>query len=244
MRLLFEDQLAPITSNIGFLEQPLATTVEAYLRWERNLQAERGSGYVLTSREVNGSLKEVLLSLLPLNAMEARRCLFVPTDSPWVAYFDNGWQGSDPSSMIAVLSNKLHCRGFYLNVVPHSRRRVNGKWRGRYGIVNLTVYDTEKLALLEPSRVIRVMKDDDGWEFFSSGEPFPFEETERYQKPHHEDRFTVEMLSNYLQHLGLFPFDEAFYLPNGNNTAILIEKTGVDADDTQWYSLADARKNF
>jgi hypothetical protein len=51
------------------------------------------------------------------------------------------------------------------------------------------------------------------------------------------------MLKEYLQHLGLSPFQEDFYLPQGA-PAWLVEKTGHFIPTQKEYTLAQARENF
>jgi hypothetical protein len=55
------------------------------------------------------------------------------------------------------------------------------------------------------------------------------------------DRFTFEMLKDYLRHLGLSPFEEDFYLPPGS-CAWLIQKTGTFAPSHKEYTLEEARR--
>ena len=55
------------------------------------------------------------------------------------------------------------------------------------------------------------------------------------------DRFTFEMLKDYLDHLGLQPFDEYYYLPEGKGNAILLDHTGT-ANDVKHVSLEEARR--
>ena len=47
----------------------------------------------------------------------------------------------------------------------------------------------------------------------------------------------------YLHHLGLAPFEEDFYLPDGA-PAWLVEKTGPVAPIHEELTLAQARENF
>jgi hypothetical protein len=57
------------------------------------------------------------------------------------------------------------------------------------------------------------------------------------------DRFTFDMLKEYLRHLGLSPFEEDFYLPEGA-PAWLVEKTGPVFPAYKEYTLAQAREHF
>ena len=51
---------------------------------------------------------------------------------------------------------------------------------------------------------------DGRWEWFESGTPFRFEETERYQEQRIRDRFDREMLLRYLSNLGV-PVEDRGY---------------------------------
>ncbi len=81
------------------------------------------------------------------------------------------------------------------------------------------------------------------WVFDQFGEPFPFEKLEQYQARKVRDRFTFDMLKEYLRHLGLSPFEEDFYLPQGA-PAWLVEKTGPFVPAQTEYTLAQAREGF
>ena len=47
-------------------------------------------------------------------------------------------------------------------------------------------------------RLIRIMKDGPRWDFFTMGTPLSFEKTENYKKRRIKDRFTEELLLEYL----------------------------------------------
>jgi hypothetical protein len=51
------------------------------------------------------------------------------------------------------------------------------------------------------------------------------------------------MLKEYLSQLGLFPFQEGFYLPPGSS-AWLVEKTGPVVPSHKECTLAQAREEF
>ena len=58
-----------------------------------------------------------------------------------------------------------------------------------------------------------------------------------------KDRFTLDILKDYLHHLGLSPFSEDFYLPEGA-PAWLVEKAGPTHANHKEFTLAEARKDF
>jgi hypothetical protein len=234
--LLLEDRWAPVTSELGFLECRAEQAARAFAAWQAGLRDDRGT--VVQVRPLSGSLEESLSTLFPLTNAERRRYLFLPTRGPWAAYIENGWQGTDASSAVAVMARKLGCRGLRVVAVPHTQRGN----KGRYGAVILDVFSPHKGGP-EYLRALEAVNDGGRWVFYSSGEPFPFEEPERYAARRVKDRFTFDMLKRYLHHLGLSPFEEGFYLPEGQ-PAWLVEKTGPVYPHHQEFTLAQVRENF
>jgi hypothetical protein len=234
--LLLEDRWAPVTSEMGFLETSAAHAARSFTAWQAGLPDERG--ITLQVRPVSGSLEHVLSTLLPLTSPEARRDLFIPTRSPWTAYLENARSGTDASSRMAYMARTLGCRGMRVVAVPHTLRGD----KGRYGAMMFEVFSPHQ----EGPRYLRALgasNDGGRWVFDESGEPFPFEKPERYQARRVRDRFTFDMLKEYLHHLGLSPFDESFYLPQGQ-PAWLVEKTGPVYPHHQEFTLAQVREDL
>jgi hypothetical protein len=138
---------------------------------------------------------------------------------------------------MAYMARTLGCRGLRVVAVPHTYRKGRG---GRYGAVMLTVYGPRETAWINTLRVVSASNDGGPWVFDQVGEPFPFEQVERYQERRVRDRFTFDMLKDYLRHLGLSPFEEDFYLPEGA-PAWLVEKTGTFTPKQRDYTLEEAR---
>jgi hypothetical protein len=186
---------------------------------------------------VAGTLEQVLSSLLPLTSGETQRHLFIPTRSAWTAYVADQWTGTDAASPMRVMARKLSIRCLRVVAVPHTLRGN----QGRYGGVMLEGYGPEQPGKISNTvRVVEVANDGGRWVFVQSGEPFPFEQVEQYQARRLRDRFTFEMLKDYLRHLGLAPFEEDFYMPPGSR-AWLIQKTGPFTTVGQEYTLEEAR---
>ncbi|KFE64465.1 hypothetical protein [Hyalangium minutum] len=235
--LLLEDRWAPVTSEMGFLELSAEQAARGFATWQQALEADRG--VTVGVRPVSGSLQQVLSSLLPLTGGESRRYLFIPTHSAWTAYVESQWTGTDASSAMGYLSRTLGCRGLRVVAVPHTLR----KGQGRYGAVILEVYAPYDMAGLNYLRTLYAANDGGRWVFGQSGEPFPFEKPEHYQAHRVRDRFTFDMLKDYLRHLGLSPFEEDFYLPKGA-PALLVEKTGPTYPTYREYTLEQARERL
>jgi hypothetical protein len=218
--LLLDDRWAPVTSEMGFLETDAEQAARAFAAWQQGLLAS--DGVTVTVRPVTGSLEQVLSALLPLTDSETQRHLFIPTRSVWTGYVENSYRGTDATSAMAYMARTISCRGLRVVAVPHTLR----KDKGRYGAVMLEVYGPRRTAVRNYVRVVSASNDGGHWVFDQFGEPFPFEKVEQYQARRVRDRFTFEMLKEYLGHLGLAPFEEGFYLPEGA-PAWLVEKSGA-----------------
>jgi hypothetical protein len=220
MKLLFDDKYAPITSEIGFLECDLKLVCTAYELWETEIL--RPHEMQIELKNVEGNLESILQKLSPLTVPIPTRLAFVPTQSVWTAYFDNGPRGTDAAGLVKVLAEKLNCRGIRTVFAPNTMpSRPTGQPLERYGATILEVYGSDR----KPIRIIYAANDGGKWVFGESGIPFPYEEVDRYKAKKIRDRFTGEMLDNYLNHLGISAFDEQFYAPS-NSSSILARKLG------------------
>jgi len=234
--LLLEDRWAPVTSEMGFLALGAERAAQAFATWQRGLMTPRG--ITVEVLPVTGTLEQTLSSLLPLTSGETQRDLFIPTRSCWTAYVENGWNGTDAMSPMSYMARRLSTQGLRVVAVPHTLRKHGG---GRYGAVMLDVFGPEQPGKINNYvRAIEVANDGGRWVFVQSGEPFAFEQVEHYQARRVRDRFTFEMLKDYLGHLGLSPFEEDFYLPPGS-CAWLIQKTGPFTTVGREYTLEQAR---
>jgi hypothetical protein len=248
-RLLLDDSFAPITSEIGFLELPVPTVVDAYVAWQERIEGKpfeppetEGAivgpiSYgpdvppeppqlppgepVFDVREVDG-LEAALRALLPLNDMSPRRYAFVGSESSWTAYFDNGWQGTDAFPPMSFLARELGCRG--LRVVARSDAAL------------LEVYGPHDTEWLNVERAVGAVLDGDRWTFVDQGHPLPFEDADGYEARWIRDRFTLEKLEQYLGELEVRAFDEAFYTV----PAFLLQLRRAPYPDQRELSLAEA----
>jgi hypothetical protein len=79
--------------------------------------------------------------------------------------------------------------------------------------VQLRYFEDHETFFLNYGRSISLTNDEDGWEFEQNWQPFPFERLECYKNQRIKDRFTVEMLVEYLGHLGIDAVDPKKYGP-------------------------------
>lgn len=62
--------------------------------------------------------------------------------------------------------------------------------------------------------------------FFLDGTPSPSERMESYNSRRMTDRFTFEMLKQYLEELGIRPFERDYSVPSTSNCALLVGSYG------------------
>ncbi len=231
MNDLFGGKFAPITNTIGFLRCDHSRAAQAFFDWQENIQAKRGVS--LVKRSIHGGLESAIQKLLPLTSVERRRYLLISTRSDWTAFLDNGHQGTDVFSPLSYLAEKLSCEAVRATYVPEGR----GK---QYPAVIFELYGPNRSEFLNYVRSIAVAYDGKKWAFAAEGEVQPFEQVERYSTRSIQDRFTPEMLENYLKSLGIHAFRQDFYSPDGQE-AILIEKVGPIAPAAREFQLADVQ---
>lgn len=235
-QLLLDDRLAPITSNLGFVQAPVDVVADALVSWQQS----GPQGAEFTSRPVTGDLEELLGALLPLTTRERRRFLLLPTASPeWTAYFDNGAGGSAAFPHLVALARLAGLRGVRVTAIPDTasgRGRTPG---GRYGASVFELYGDSKAHLAGIERSIELINDGGKWRFSQDGPPLPFEDLDAYRARRAKDRMPPGLLQRYLAELGLRAFDEDFYAPTGAGT--LLEKQGGTVHGSRQLTLAEAR---
>jgi hypothetical protein len=62
------------------------------------------------------------------------------------------------------------------------------------------------------------------WVFHESGVPYEFEDVAAYSNRRKKDRFTRQMLDQYLTHFGLSPFSDNFYVVTPDCPAVILER--------------------
>jgi hypothetical protein len=230
MPTLLSDRFAPITSAIGFLEIGLEAAGDALLTWRRHLYGEA------TLAELREPLTDALHRLEPLTVGVRPRELLGATAGPWTAYFDCGAHGGDPVSTIGYLCRVIGCRGVVAVSIPDTAGTKDER-PGRYGAVQFELYGPDMTEFLNYIRTVSAVNDGGRWRFDASGEVQVFENLDAYRRRRKRDRFTSDMLAEYLASLGLRAFDEEFYEPR----AVLVESKQPLPDGGLTLSLADAQ---
>ena len=234
--MLYNNRYAPSTFEIGFIDGSTTEVVREFIEWQTGIC--QPFGVSLAGREYTGALSSLLDRLAPLTRVESRRYLFVPTDSRWTAYFDSGHQGTDATSAISAMCQLYKHEGFRVVNSPHVKPA--GSRITKHGAVMLEKYGPVGLPINNTERAISSAHNGSRWEFDASGDPFPFENLESYNKAKKaRDRFTPDMLNEYLMHFGIKPFDPDFYQAVAEHPAVLVEKSGPHFEGYAEYSFAE-----
>lgn len=239
MNYLFNDSISPMTSCIGFLEIDPEAAVSAYEDWMSPILKDYG--FHLKKESIYENLRDTILKLLPLVSPIRTKFLFIPTNSGWTAFFDNGWQGSDASTPMQILSERLKCNGVAVTAVPHTLPSVvKQNTKGRYGATIFEAYGPGGDVI----RTVYSSNDGGRWTFGESGVPFKFENSAAYRARRIQDRFTPEILEKYLQELGIDAFKEGYYRPDEFNGSILLIKKGKYPANFKEYTLPEVRASI
>jgi hypothetical protein len=207
MKTLLENRFAPLTYSLGFLETAFQPLVNETIAWQRSIFSQ------VEVRPIDASLSEALALLEPL-ITPPRKFLLLSTKSNWVASFDNGINGGDPSSFVGYMSERLKCRGLAVTCIP-PRPDDDARDDAGSSAVCLVLYAPEAREWLNIERSISTENDYGEWTFKATGSVQPFEKTERYQAREVKDRFTADMLEEYCAALGIRLFDQDSYGPKG-----------------------------
>ena len=184
--MILPSQLAPpTTETAGFFMRG----VEDFGRW---LTTVLGNGW--HSRTASALSLVELVELIKPRAPLSRH-LLLPV-AGWTVLLNDGPNGTDLGLLPTRATEQLGCcsvRAVSLPAVP-----------GRYGATIMEVYDAAAAeAEFFARRVIYAVDDGGHWRFGESGERFTFEDADAYRRPRIRDRFTPDMLEQYLENLGV-----------------------------------------
>jgi hypothetical protein len=238
MKLLFDDRFRPITSTIGFIATQPDAAADSFMSWMGPIQARRQ--VVLQKQPLHEPLDRLLSRLLPLTSVERRRYLFIPTKSQWTAFLDNGYRGTDAFSVLSFLSKRMGVQSCTVTAI-RSNAAVESDLT-KFDALGFEIYEPVDTDFLNYGRTLNLSSEDGKWVFTNRGTPFPFEETASYSLPNLRERLTLDVLTEYLHHLGIDAFDEDFYIGAGGPAAIFLGKQGPTAPKLEEFTLTQAQR--
>jgi hypothetical protein len=222
------EEWPPVTQDFGIIRAPVELVVERLEAWHA------GVGTRYRTQSCADTLQACFEALLPLTHAKTRR-LFVATRAGWTACFQNGIDGSDPFPAMSYLARTLGVEAMRVCRTPPGARWPATIWE---------VYVPEHQGGVAPlgyRRALAASNDGGRWCFTNSGPLFPFEEPARYGARRVRDRFTGEMLAEYLAvGFDLRPFDDADYLISFERPGIVLHQT-TNVHRLPEYTLAEVR---
>lgn len=181
------------------------------------------------------NLDDALKALLPLTG--GTKWLFVANGEgePWAAMFHNRSDCSGSKSLLVTMAAQLKAKAVYgLIEPPTSRKLPDGRRVGKFGAMQVEIYNRERSA----ERVVSLVNDGSTWNFHNIGRPYPFEQTARYKKSKKTDRFTAEHVVEFLNGFGVRPYNDEWYRCDAKHPAYLIERVDHDEEVRRKISAA------
>jgi hypothetical protein len=218
--MLLRKQIGILGTSLGLIKASAKDSADQFQRWQTEIG--KVHGYSMVSECISGDINSNLLKLFPLTAPVRTKYLFLPTNSSeWTAYFDNGVLGTDAVGLMSVMAQKLSTLTIRVTCSPNTMpSKVFSETRGSYGANILEVYNSQGVR-----RVIYCANDGGKWKFGQSGEPFDFENMPQYLTRRISEKFTEEMLRNYLSNLAVDALDDSAYECE-DMSGILISRKG------------------
>ncbi len=185
----------PVTYDLAYLKSPFDDIIRTASEW---LEPQGSAPPILFEANFDRALE----TLFPMSEW---RKLFIECDFGWTAVFTDNEEA--PSGPVATLIRRIPCDGVIGLFSPGQPSLSK-----TLAAVQLWYYEGQA-EFPNISRAISVTEGDDGWEFHQSGTPFPFEDAAQYRKRAVKDRFTLEMLVDYLGQLGIDAVNGSRYGP-------------------------------
>lgn len=209
------ENLGRFRDSFGLVRAPCEAVAEEFFNWQQAIL--KPYGFKLSRERMEGPLLGVLDALIPRTAPITIRYLFWPL-GPWTLYFDNGIGGTDASPP-EVLSGRMQVDAIRA-VAAIEQIEPNGRVK-EYGATMFEYYTAGA-----PRRIVFAADDGGRWKFDQIGEPFAFEELDRYKARSIRERFTPPMLFRYLRQLGVPLEDEASAAAEERGGGFLVKKHG------------------
>lgn len=136
------------------------------------------------------SLAQAAVDLSPSAPLS--RYAAIPCGS-WTLILNNGPRGTDVGLLPSQAARELGCRALRAVCVEDDESDFPARI--------LELYGPDGTAPLRSVRAIVAANDGGEWVFETTGDPLPFERSDHYSRRRKTDRFTSELLYEYLRHL-------------------------------------------
>lgn len=226
VKFLYNGQYAPIFERVGAIKAPIEDVVKAFVDWAEPQVIKKGNN--LSIKRIKGCLEDAFIDLQPMFYPEKH--VFIPAQNGFTFFTDN--RPTAESGRIRILSEALKLPLYHIWAnYKIEGKQING-WGGGMFDYSMGFKIIRSVSLLKDLK----------WDFHQMGEPFPFEELERYNEKLARNRFTPDMLERYCQQVGIDFFNEDFYMPSGSE-AIIIETVRPPFPNEKSLTLEEVRLN-
>ena len=240
MNALLNDDFAPTTWKIAFVEAPANAVATAYKLWKGALP-----GYSVTTSSMlrDASLADSLTFLEPLTGPISMKTAIVPTSGAWTALFEGHVRGGDPETAVSYLADKLECRGLAVTAVPSAVTATTGG--PQLGSIGFSLVGPEDTDWLNRVRTVQAFEQSAGrWKFVADGAIQDFEQADAYNARRVADRLDVARLADYCRQLmGIDPFLESSYRAEGSEL-IAMSNPAVHFTTVMKYSELNPQKQW
>jgi len=118
----------------------------------------------------------------------------------------NGYRGTDEVSPVSQLALRCQTTAVGIHWKPEPIRVAS---------IAFSLFGPVATDFSNHVRSVQLSRDGDKWHWVVTGTPQPYEALSRYEAPRVTDRFTPQLLNDYLVALGVNAFDETAYGPGG-----------------------------
>lgn len=218
--MIVRTQFPRLATTFGVIQCESEIAAEAYVRWQTPILTPHGLRLVTKAQQ--GDLDSMLAKLLPLTAPVRTRFAFVPLESGWSLFFDNGVQGADAASTMRVLAQQAGVPAARVTCQTDRPGFDNESASEQFGARIVEVFGADGAT----RRTVFVANDGGKWKFGEVGERLPFERSEDYEAPRLDERFAESALANFLVGLGVADRERGLCMKCGG-ISTLIEKMGA-----------------
>lgn len=220
VRRLFDGKLEPLTWAMGFVEAAPAFVADALLQWHESI------GTQPRLRAVQGDLRACLAQLPPLTLPPTRELLI--SNGGWTAYVTNGYRGTDEVSPVSQLAIRCGATAVGIHWKPEPVKVAS---------IGFSLFGPIATDFVNRVRGVQLSRDGNKWHWVTTGTPQVYESLSSYQAPRVTNRFTPQLLNDYLNALGINAFDHRAYGPDG----LLVESSRPPVNS---WDLQTARRGI
>lgn len=190
-------QARPATAAVGFIHADLQTVLKFVDAWK----VPQGS---LKPTRFRANLVDALTRLSPLSGMKT---LYIECRNGWTAVFraeKEFKEGEIAYPCRNIASDGIKATYLYSDDDPDNQRAKNGA-------VMFSTYKGHATDFLNYARSVCLIAYEGRWSFEQGGEPQSYERLDLYQAKRARDRFSLEVLIEYLRAAGIDPCDPSFF---------------------------------